>query len=220
MLAREAMDNLIYCSARDKDFAQIAIDNGWLYGAQLPNAVHFPPVFTDQDWKRPDRERYVAAVALHRPRWATVLDFEHVGQYGDVIGWAEDVAPFVSDAVIVIPKAFRTIDSIPHVIGGKRVVLGYSVPTKFGGTSVPYHEFGRRPVHLLGGSPKAQFNVARFLNVVSVDGSWARKIANQFAEGITPSFARVRPGDRHEAFAISCRSIRQRWQMFNKTGAL
>ena len=49
------------------------------------------------------------------------------------------------------PYAFGGIARVPEQIGGKAVRLGYSVPTKFGGTEVPLWEFGQRPVHLLGG---------------------------------------------------------------------
>ena len=210
------MIHLIYCSSRDIEWASIAIDNGWLYGAQLPNAAHFSPAFVDQDWNNPVRERYLAALREHRPRWATVLDLERREQLNEVLGWAEDAAALVQESIIIIPKAFGIVDLLPNVIGGRKVVLGYSVRTTFGGTTVPYHEFGRRPVHLLGGSPKAQLNAARFLNVVSADGSWARKIANKYAEGITPTFSRVKPHDRHEAFSISCRSIKERWERLDK----
>src|SRR5687768_5159919 len=103
-MRRRTMDNLNYCSARDKEWASIAIDNGWLYGAQLPNAVHFPPVFADQDWKNPVRDRYIAALAQYTPRWATVLDYERAEQRADVLAWAEDAAAHVLDAVIIIPK--------------------------------------------------------------------------------------------------------------------
>jgi hypothetical protein len=73
------------------------------YGAQLPATVYYPPQFVDQDWKRPDRAAYVAAVAQHRPRMATVLDWERDEQLPEVLAWAEDVAPFV-ERVILIPK--------------------------------------------------------------------------------------------------------------------
>ncbi|MBK8135030.1 MAG: hypothetical protein IPK52_04190 [Chloroflexi bacterium] len=183
------MIHLIYCSARDTEWASIAIEAGWHYGAQLPNAAHFAPDFVDQDWNNPVRAQYLAALRENRPRWATVLDLERRDQLAEVLGWAE-TPPRRAGPVIIIPKAFGVIGLLPSVIGGRQVVLGYSVRTAFGGTTVPYHEFGHRPVHLLGGSPRAQFQAARFLNVVSADGSWARKIANKFAEGITTTFQR------------------------------
>ena len=54
---------LIYCGGGNAKFAQIAIDAGFLYGAQLPSTVYHPLHFADQNWKRPDREKYMKAVA-------------------------------------------------------------------------------------------------------------------------------------------------------------
>lgn len=36
--------------------------------------------------------------------------------------------------------------------------------------TMPAWEFGRRPVHLLGGSPHAQMEMRHYMNVVSADG--------------------------------------------------
>ena len=152
------------------------------YGAQLPGTVYFSPEFVDQDWKRPDRAAYVAAVAQHRPRMATVLDWERDEQLPEVLAWSEDVAPFV-ERVIIIPKVFGGIPRLPRRIGGRKVVLGYSVPTRYGGTELPLWEFTGWPVHLLGGSPHRQIAMAHYLNVVSADGNYIAKMAqrwNQF----------------------------------------
>lgn len=167
---------IIYCANGNRRFAQIAIEAGMTYGAQLPGTVYFPPEFVDQDWKRPDRAAYVAAVAQHQPRMATVLDWERDEQLPEVLGWAEDVAPFV-ERVIIIPKAIGGIPRLPRRIGGREVVLGYSVPTRYAGTSVPPWEFAGWPVHLLGGSPHRQITMAHYLSVVSADGSMIKKLS-------------------------------------------
>lgn len=167
---------LIYCANGNERFAQIAIDAGFTYGAQLPGTVYFPPEFVDQDWKQPNRTAYMAALAQHRPRMATVLDWEHDEQLAEVLDWAEEAAQYV-ETVIIIPKVINGVRRIPTQIGGVPVRLGYSVPTKHGGTAVPVWEFGRREVHLLGGSPHAQKRIAAYLNVASVDGNIAQKLA-------------------------------------------
>jgi hypothetical protein len=172
---------IIYCANGNRRFAQIAIEVGMTYGAQLPGTVYFPPEFVDQDWKRPDRAAYVAAVAQHQPRMATVLDWERDEQLPEVLGWAEDVAPFV-ERVIIIPKVIGGIPRLPRRIGGREVVLGYSVPTRYAGTSVPPWEFAGWPVHLLGGSPHRQMELAHYLNVVSVDGNYIAKMAQKWIQ--------------------------------------
>lgn len=172
---------IIYCANGNRRFAQIAIEAGMTYGAQLPGTVYFPPEFVDQDWKRADRAAYVAAVAQHQPRMATVLDWERDEQLPEVLGWAEDVAPFV-ERVIIIPKVIGGIPRLPRRIGGREVVLGYSVPTRYAGTSVPPWEFAGWPVHLLGGSPHRQMELAHYLNVVSVDGNYIAKMAQKWIQ--------------------------------------
>lgn len=205
---------IIYCANGNRRFAQIAIEAGMTYGAQLPGTVYFSPEFVDQDWKRADRAAYVAAVAQHQPRMATVLDWERDEQLPEVLGWAEDVAPFV-ERVIIIPKMIGGIPRLPRRIGGREVVLGYSVPTRYGGTSVPPWEFAGWPVHLLGGSPHRQITMAHYLNVVSADGNYINRKATQFCEwwnGRRWIPLRPKQDDApYEAFRRSCINVLAAW---------
>lgn len=151
---------------------------GWRYGARLPSTVYQAVYFADQDWKNPHLGKYAAAVAAHRPEVATVLDWERDEQLPEVLAWAEAVAPHVA-RVVVIPKVPGEVHRVPEAVGGRPVVLGFSVPTSFGGTTCGVWEFGDRPVHLLGGSPQAQMDLARFLNVVSLDGNMSAQQARK-----------------------------------------
>lgn len=186
---------IIYCADGNRRFAEIAIAAGFLYGAQLPNTIYHAPHFVDQNWKNPDRESYMAALREHKPYMATVLDWEQSEQLSEVLGWAEDAAQYV-DVVVIIPKVAE-IYRLPRIIGGKSVRLGYSVPTRFGGTTVPIFDFIGWPVHLLGGAPHEQMAIAggysrrrggrrqcnlfrAELDVVSVDGNMHQKMATQF----------------------------------------
>lgn len=165
-----APPELVYCADGNPEFAGIAVGSGWRYGARLPSTVYQRVWFADQDWRNPDLGRYAAAVAEHRPEVCTVLDWEEEGQLPEVLAWAEAVAPHVS-RVVVIPKVPGEVGRVPEEVGGRPVVLGFSVPTSYGGTACGVWEFGRRPVHLLGGSPQEQMRLARYLNVVSADGN-------------------------------------------------
>ena len=218
---------IIYCANGNRRFAEIAINHGFLYGAQMPGTVYFPPMFCDQDWKKPNRERYMAALAEHKPRMASVLDLEQPEQLTEVLGWAEDAAVFV-DVVMIIPKFFGAIELLPRIIAGKSVRLGYSVPTKFGGTEVPVWEFADWPVHLLGGSPHKQLEMCGYLNVVSADGNYAQKMAIQYGQFWVPGNARYannrywpkldESGERvqddmpYVAFERSCQNIMTAWR--------
>lgn len=170
---------LIYCADGNPTFAAAAVEAGWRYGARLPATVYQPVYFADQDWRKPDLAKYAVAVREHKPQIATVLDWERDDQLPEVLAWAETIAPHVS-RLVVIPKLPGRVDEVPEIIGGKPVVLGFSVPTSYGGTPCGVWEFAERPVHLLGGSPHAQLKFARYLNVVSADGNM---IAQQARKG-------------------------------------
>lgn len=202
-----ARPELIYCANGNERFARIAIEAGFTYGAQLPGTVYFRPEFADQDWKQPNREAYMAVLQKHKPRMATVLDWEHDEQLPEVLAWAEEVAALVTESVLIIPKVLGGVARLPRIIGGRQVRLGYSVPTRHGGTQVPAWEFLGWPVHLLGGSPHAQMSLAGIsldsrppmmgfakgvprLNVQSVDGNMHHLMATWHCQFWMPGTAR------------------------------
>lgn len=161
----------------------------------------------------------MAELEKHRPFMASVLDWEKPEQLGDVLGWAEDAARFV-EVVMIIPKVIGGVSELPRFIGRKSVRLGYSIPTKFGGTGVPLAEFVGWSVHLLGGSPRKQRRLSGFLNVVSTDGNYAQKMAvryNKFWNGykwceLSDYGGKVEDDAPYEAFHRSCQGIMAMWQ--------
>jgi GNAT superfamily N-acetyltransferase len=172
---------LFYCADGNRRFVEIAIEQGFRYGAQLPNTIYYPPRFVDQNWKNPNRAAYMAALKEYRPSMATVLDWEFDEQLETVLSWADEAARYV-DTVVIIPKVMGGIGRIPDTVRGKPIRLGYSVPTSFGGTCLPVWEFGRRPVHLLGGSPGRQLDLANYLNVQSADGNYSTLMAIRYGQ--------------------------------------
>ncbi len=119
----------------------------------------------------------MTALAKHRPAVATVLDWEAPEQLNEVLSWAEEAAEHVTESVVLIPKVSGQVGLLPRSIGGKRVVLGYSVPTSYGASPLLLWELAGWPVHLLGGQPHKQMDVYRYLrgiaDVVSADGNAA-----------------------------------------------
>lgn len=225
--------DLVYCADGNRRLAQIAIDAGFLYGAQLPNTVYHPVWFADQNWKKPNRERYMTALAQHRPHLASVLDWERDNQLPEVLAWAEDAAQYC-EIVMIVPKVQGGIERLPRSIGGKPVRLGYSVPTSHGGTELPVWEFTGWPVHLLGGSPQKQMALTRYFDVHSADGNLAQKMATRYCQFWTPGNARYAsnrywPALReandgvmadgtdlpYEAFRLSCQNIMEAWKQLN-----
>ena len=73
---------LIFCADGNARHAAIAVAEGWEYGARLParGLAPHPLAFADQDWKRPDRGRYMACLEKHRPALATVLGAAGIGR--------------------------------------------------------------------------------------------------------------------------------------------
>jgi uncharacterized protein DUF6610 len=175
--------SLIFCADGNQRHAQLAVAAGWLYGARLParGLAPLPLSFADQDWRKPDRAKYMACLAQHRPALATVLDWEHPEQLPEVLSWAEEAAQHVRDAVLVIPKVPGAVARIPRRIGGKDVWLAYSVPTRHGASPLFLSELAGWPLHLLGGSPQAQRECWRYLrgiaDVRSMDGNMTKKMA-------------------------------------------
>lgn len=224
---------LIYCAGGNKRFARIAIEEGFRYGARLPCRVHYPIFFADQDWKNPDRRAYMVALERHRPSMATVLDWEREDQLPEVLEWAEEATKWV-ERVVIIPKVPGGVPRIPRTVGSREVVLGYSVPTKYGATDLPIEAFAGWPVHLLGGSPEAQIRIHRRMTersrVVSVDGNYSQRMARygkywsvdawREGRGCWESLMDVRAGDKvdkspdmiYRTFRKSCRNIRMAWE--------
>lgn len=217
---------VIYCADGNPRLAQIALDAGMLYGARMPGSVGFRPYFIDQEWKNPDRVRYMEKLAECRPHIATVLDLERWQQLDEVLSWAEEAAQYAR-VVVIIPKAHGIIAELPRTISGARVRLGYSVPTRYGGTTVGLHEFEGWPVHLLGGSPERQLDLYHKLRVVSVDTNYTQKLAMSGQYWIKkplpgynnrhwPTFVEAgepQPGDApYEAFRRSCVNVMQAWR--------
>lgn len=151
----------------------------WPHGPRL--------AFMDNEWTDYEHEAHLAGLARVHPRYATVRDLvtrEQAANAGvayyslsETLDMAAQVAEH-TDSVVLIPK-YDCLDSLPETIGGTRVVLGYSVPSSYGGTLLPPAAFAGRPTHLLGGAWLSQRG---FLNemgadVVSLDNNHVAKIA-------------------------------------------
>ncbi len=189
---------LIFSSGGTPRFAEIALRHGWIPGARLPCTVYERPFFVDNEYRHFKRDPYVAAVQEQKPMIATLRDLESWDQLDEVIRLGDDIAPYVQQALIIIPKVSGIIKYLPREIGGVPVLLAYSVETSNGKTSVSPQEFDGWGVHLLGGSPQKQMALAQGwmprgkrralfdmpdcnMNVVSVDTNYHQERANEHA---------------------------------------
>jgi GNAT superfamily N-acetyltransferase len=215
------MTEIIYCAGGSPDFAHLAVKHGLGYGSRLPETVYHPLDFADQNWKNPDRTRYMQELAKYKPRMATVLDLERPDQFDEVMSWAEEASQHVQEAVIIIPK-IDIIASLPRSINGKEVRLGFSVPTRYGATLIPFSSFAGRGVHLLGGSPVNQRRLSGyFQDVRSIDNNYIKSIAKYgaFFSCSAPYGRTMREetgenmetGAPFRAFEMSCMNLKALW---------
>lgn len=163
---------------------EIALRAGLDYGIRSGSRAYplKEPVFVDNKWENYDHEFHMKVVAQHRPKYCTVMDLltkEHCEQLGieyydfDTIMRFAEEASIHAENVIVIPK-YDCIADIP-----KEYMLGYSIPSSYGGTPLPFDKFLGHRIHLLGGSPKKQWEFYTQAPdwVVSVDTNYINKLA-------------------------------------------
>ncbi len=142
------------------------------------HAIHF----LDNDYKQYDHKKHLDVVAQFMPKYATVMDIMTKEQCSDlgiefhpleqILKWAEEVERYAEN-VILIPK-YDCIDEIPE-----RYVLGYSIPTSYGGTPLSIEKFKGRRIHLLGGAPMLQYQYFQkaYEDVVSLDTNYIHLIS-------------------------------------------
>lgn len=166
---REVPERIV---SHSKFVLDIANEFGWRSGARYTNlrdVRHLDQVyFIDIDWKNYDFDRHLWAVKSRQPALTVARDVESAGELDTIITEAEVLARHAGK-VIIVPKdpllqSERRL-GVPHSFR-----MGYSVPTKYGGTTIPTEQFSGE-VHLLGGRPDVQRRLANELNVVSLDGN-------------------------------------------------
>jgi hypothetical protein len=158
--------------AHSKKAVGIAQDFGWFPGARYTNlrdvrTFNFESRgFLDINWKQYDFRRHLDVVAECNPRLTIARDIERMSSIDAILREAELLSAHAAH-VAIVPKDPRLNGRLAELIP-KRFLLGYSVPTKYGGTTVSIASFDR-PVHLLGGRPDTQRALANQLKVFSLD---------------------------------------------------
>ena len=205
---------LVYCAGRGGRFADIAVAAGFVYGCRSDYKPSHLVGFADLDWKVPDLREHRSFVREHAPTFAVAPDVTDLDDMCWTLRYAETLAQW-AERVIIVPKCAGLIPCLPHE---PWLMLGYSVPTKYGGTDLFLSEFDGWPVHLLGGSPNRQLNLAYYLNVVSADGNAATRAAefgtvfngktHQWDQGAEPQGEDL----PYRAFARPCEQIKRAWE--------
>ncbi len=157
-------------ASHSKKVQNIAINQGWIPSARYTNLRDIKTYkkigFIDIDFKNYSFERHLEAVEKHRPHLTVARDIFNLDELSAILEEAEQLNKY-ADKVIIVPKDIRFAGKIEDLIP-KHFILGYSVPTKYGGTELDPYEF-KRPTHLLGGRPDVQRKLAEKINVYSFD---------------------------------------------------
>lgn len=157
-------------ASHSKLVQKITTRHGWLPAARYTNLRDvrtFSEIgFIDIDWRNYNFRRHLEVVKSIKPTITVARDVEAVEQLGRIVEEASELAMYAKN-VVIVPKCPRLADSMEEVIPVD-FILGFSTPTKYGGTPIPPERFQRR-VHLLGGSPKVQLFLASKMNVASFD---------------------------------------------------
>jgi hypothetical protein len=176
------MIDLIYTAANNGRLLALCERANWLPGIRSdkhPSPKASPIHFIDVKYTAPNFVRHLALVRQLHPRFATVPDLsaQEVSRE-DVrraLLQAEALAPYC-EAVLVVPKLPGQIAMLP-----KETVIGYSIPTRYGGASYPVWELEGREIHLLGGSPQQQLLLYSYLScfatITSADGNMFQKMS-------------------------------------------
>ena len=147
-----------------------ATQQGWLPAARYTNLRDVRGVelvgFLDIDWTNYCFQRHLAAVKATRPLVTVAQDITHRRQLDRVLDQALELLLY-AERVIVVPKA-KSLERDMNELIPDDLYLGFSVPTRYGGTRISPRAF-QRPVHLLGGRPDVQRRLADHMPVVSLD---------------------------------------------------
>jgi hypothetical protein len=158
--------------AHSKTVTRIANSMGWRAGARYTNLrdireMPFNGVgFLDIHWKQYNFARHLEAVTATKPLLTVARDIEDISHLAAILDEAEALKCHATH-VVIVPKDPALCGRIDRLIP-KEYILGFSVPTKYGGTLLSTRNF-QRPVHLLGGRPDVQRKLADEMPVVSVD---------------------------------------------------
>lgn len=156
--------------AHSRSVLDIAVRYGWKPGARYTNLRDvrtFKNIgFLDIHWKQYSFEMHLDVAREIRPFMTVAKDIESFDELHIVIEQAKILQKY-SNYVVIVPK-HPSLSMVMEDIIPNNFVLGYSVPTKYGGSPIPPYHF-KRPVHLLGGRPDTQRRLATRLNVFSFD---------------------------------------------------
>lgn len=158
--------------AHGRKVVSLGVQHGWRPGARYTNLRDVRHVtfsgagFLDIHWRQYSFSQHLEAAKRTRPFLTVARDILSKRDLADILREAEELKRHARH-VIVVPKDGCLSGKLNKLIPSE-YILGYSVPTRYGGTCLQPQEFDR-PVHLLGGRPDVQRELAHHMPVVSLD---------------------------------------------------
>mgnify|MGYP000598568450 CR=1 FL=1 len=154
--------------------------------------VEVPLTMLDNDFKRPDLDRYLERFRTDEPEIGVIGDARTPGEARTFIDAARDIkGDYPNATLIIVPKCVEAIDLIAGAdVPGTALVLGYSM----GYSDVlaedfsDYADWRGYHVHLLGASPTKQWAAIQHLthptlsgdppaNIIGLDWNGLHKVA-------------------------------------------
>lgn len=201
----------IFCYGGNARASWLARSIGWELGSRSDATIyHRPLALVDVHWKKYTWDDHVACLSRERPWIGALPDLESPTQIGLAITRGIEIASYCA-SLMIIPKCESVYD-LPRAISKTPVVLGYSVPSGYGGTSLMLHDFSGWPVHLLGGSPRSQFQLAQYLSVKSFDCNVITLAASYGKVYTRHGICRHIDRPLYECIEISLQNILEMWR--------
>lgn len=190
-----------------------AVSLGWLPGARYTNLRDVRKFdrlgFLDIDWEDYDFRKHLQATKDTQPMVTVARDIVNANEIERILDEAFDLSLWAEE-VIVVPKDLRLTPLMPDVVPDD-FLLGYSVPTRYGGTMLPLTCFTHK-VHLLGGHPAVQRRLGNHLKVASFDCNRFTVDAS-FGDFFDGETFRPHPiGGYNECIRDSILNINQLWE--------
>jgi hypothetical protein len=191
-----------------------ALKAGWFAGASYTNLRDIRGLdnigFIDIDWKNYDFQRHLLAVKRFRPLITIANDVVCSSNLNRTLDQAYALLEW-SHSVVIVPKDPKLGPDLRDIIP-EDFILGYSVPTRYGSTSIPTEHFSGRPVHLLGGRPDVQRKLGDLMPVCSLDVNRFTFDA-KFGDFFDGERFRPHPvGGYHRCLQDSIRNIDRLWE--------
>lgn len=172
------------------DLTEYAEQYGWLVGTELSDLNQYETrdrniEFIDMAWQDPKPDELISACMGHEPKYAIAGDYEHtddgelVGEPVETVNERAELLTQWVDHPIVVPHQPGEPDLVPEF-----ALVGYSTPTRYGGTEAPIWEYQGHDVHVLGGTMNNIKVVIDHLggHINSIDTNTMHRDATQYGE--------------------------------------